>query len=906
MRNSPRETGWSSWPRSRRTLSSSISLARARRISSASASSPRCVAFRVARARVPSLAYAGLLCFPHVLQLQIPDDEQHNYRVYLTEAGEIQHGAPLDGNELLSYCLQNGDKSGSLKFLVQPIGGHRQQLHVDTHDLAAQVPQSNGGAGFSPLFEQNRAAAAAAAAQQKQQQHAKARSLSSGGDRNDAASGERDYNAASESDADAEDRPRPAWRPHGKAPRSSSPRPSSARDGQSVASPSQSHASPHRLARTTSPSPVSSNGTMLSVTPRQGSVTPTPPTPGGTDPSSWRPQAQQQQYGEQAFVPFSFVVARRVSVIADGSPGSFADATSPRRQMRGAFSSKKAVPPVPPPPSRAPPPVPTNVTPYAGRPVYKPLPTPTSASSPYSPRPQPYATSSSQGRQGTKAVDPRWFNVSVPGQSASPSTAQRLPLGIPPPPPPPPTQSSAHRLPPARSVGDLRGASHGGLRTRPSTAKEDTLSPTTSSPYSPRHEGLPFAPNPADYRAPGYGSRTPDPSMGRHRPPFASQRMDAYSDTEQTATMIRRQPLPISGGQLSPTSRQAEQQFAQWQSEHPAVTRGPRSPPMSPRLHSPRSPGADEATLMPKEYAHIIPLLANPADNATSVPLPPTPSPGAGNVLYEDQSRLSFHPTEPPNISSYDDDDDGDTIWNRPPQAPPPRPVITVSVNGLEAPSAPSATTPSPRSPTKTMVPSKRRPQSTFGAREGLTWNVRPVPEDVYEHLEEYFPEHDLDKPLIEMPSGASSPVGPESPAAPVPPPVAPQPPAPKADAATRAKHKKSIRIVANERRKIMDRNSKLQAEAPASDVARKRSTKLWDIKVEEVAPNVGKGGPPSAGPDSPTSSAAQRGTFTRLCRAIRLTVLLGQLSRSGSRVTSLERAPTVKFTSRSTPLLAR
>lgn len=233
------------------------------------------------KVRGVSRARAGRL-LSHRPQLQIPDDEHHNFRVYRTEAGEFSSGPALDGDELLSICLQHGDKSGSLKFLVQPFGAYRQQLHVDTRDLAPpQIPQSQGegGAGFSPLF-QNRAA---------QQQHAKTRSISPGGDRNDSAAGDRDYNAASESDTD--DRPRVGWRPHGKAPNPSSPRPSSARDGQSTASPSHGQASPHRLARATSPSPVSSNGTMLSVTPRQGSVTPTPP--GGSDPNSWRPQPQQ-------------------------------------------------------------------------------------------------------------------------------------------------------------------------------------------------------------------------------------------------------------------------------------------------------------------------------------------------------------------------------------------------------------------------------------------------------------------------------------------------------------------------------------------------------------------------------------------------------------------------------------
>ncbi|KNZ79091.1 hypothetical protein J132_02457 [Termitomyces sp. J132] len=39
------------------------------------------------------------------------------------------------------------------------------------------------------------------------------------------------------------------------------------------------------------------------------------------------------------------------------------------------------------------------------------------------------------------------------------------------------------------------------------------------------------------------------------------------------------------------------------------------------------------------------------------------------------------------------------------------------------------------------------------------TWATHPPPEDVYERLEEFFPEHDLDKLVIEASSGGSSPM---------------------------------------------------------------------------------------------------------------------------------------------------
>ena len=58
---------------------------------------------------------------------------------------------------------------------------------------------------------------------------------------------------------------------------------------------------------------------------------------------------------------------------------------------------------------------------------------------------------------------------------------------------------------------------------------------------------------------------------------------------------------------------------------------------------------------------------------------------------------------------------------------------------------------------------------------------LRPLPELMYERLEEYFPQHDLDRPVIDAPSGGKSPKITEAPA-----PI------------TRAfRHRKSIRVVA-------------------------------------------------------------------------------------------------------------
>ncbi|EPT04024.1 hypothetical protein FOMPIDRAFT_1114693 [Fomitopsis schrenkii] len=104
--------------------------------------------------------------------------------------------------------------------------------------------------------------------------------------------------------------------------------------------------------------------------------------------------------------------------------------------------------------------------------------------------------------------------------------------------------------------------------------------------------------------------------------------------------------------------------------------------------------------------------------------------------------------------------------------------------------------------------------RSTFDDNVDSTWAPRPPPEAVLDRIEDFFKDHDLDRPVIEMPSGGTSPITTENPI-----------PAPQ-----RNKHKKSIRVVAAELKK---RASRMESSVPA--VLRKRNTKLWGSKVEEV-----------------------------------------------------------------------
>jgi len=132
-------------------------------------------------------------------------------------------------------------------------------------------------------------------------------------------------------------------------------------------------------------------------------------------------------------------------------------------------------------------------------------------------------------------------------------------------------------------------------------------------------------------------------------------------------------------------------------------------------------------------------------------------------------------------------------------------------------PEYPPATRRPPKPPTK--------PPNSFSVHPNNRTSVfnedfRPPAEEMYERLGDFFPEHDLDEPVIEASSGGTSPTSAEA-AQPFPTP-------------DRRKHKKSIRVVANEHKRKLDRTSRITS-ANNANMLRKRSTKLWGSKVEEV-----------------------------------------------------------------------
>lgn len=125
---------------------------------------------------------------------------------------------------------------------------------------------------------------------------------------------------------------------------------------------------------------------------------------------------------------------------------------------------------------------------------------------------------------------------------------------------------------------------------------------------------------------------------------------------------------------------------------------------------------------------------------------------------------------------------------------------------------------------------------------EESTWAPRPSPEDVFNRLEEFFPEHDLDKPVIDANSGGTSP-------------TTDYPHGISLDDRERltgVRGKKSIRIVAEEHKRRIDRTSKVES-TYSSNMIRKRSTKLWGGRLEEVTTSQKKPTYAKPSPESPS-----------------------------------------------------
>lgn len=136
------------------------------------------------------------------------------------------------------------------------------------------------------------------------------------------------------------------------------------------------------------------------------------------------------------------------------------------------------------------------------------------------------------------------------------------------------------------------------------------------------------------------------------------------------------------------------------------------------------------------------------------------------------------------------------------------------------------------RSPAGSDSPFARRNSLAARASDDNDWAFRPPVETVLEHLDVFFPEHDLDKPVFDLPT-PSPPGGSTSASSP----VKDQPLASNTRRSTLGYHK-SIRVVAQDRKRMLQkagRNVATAASGLASNLLRRRSTKLFGAKIEEV-----------------------------------------------------------------------
>ena len=297
---------------------------------------------------------------------------------------------------------------------------------------------------------------------------------------------------------------------------------------------------------------------------------------------------------------------------------------------------------------------------------------------------------------------------------------------------------------------------------------------------------------------------------------------------------------------------------------------------------------SEEATMVIKPSKTYVlppipppPPLQTPVRNFGFVP-PPPPLPKLPPVpipVGPPQSNNTIFPSIPSTPDQDGSDSEAGTLWQKPMMeddslAERPKstrgPPLTVKIGQFggspvqaksssssggmtlipnKFPPPPKHPPPSPplpqwggRTPTRQLLKEQSKPEATF---QDSSWASRPNPEEVLNRLEDFFPDHDLDKPVIEASSGGTSPTAPESPPAPL--------PYNGKAADKRSRHKKSIRVVAEEHNLRQDRTSRMQSSS-AANVFRKRSTKLWDSRVEEVTPGQITSGMPSI-PDSPSSS---------------------------------------------------
>ncbi|GAA5826094.1 hypothetical protein JCM11251_007162 [Rhodosporidiobolus azoricus] len=137
--------------------------------------------------------------------------------------------------------------------------------------------------------------------------------------------------------------------------------------------------------------------------------------------------------------------------------------------------------------------------------------------------------------------------------------------------------------------------------------------------------------------------------------------------------------------------------------------------------------------------------------------------------------------------------------------------------------------------------PFARRNSFAARAQDDKDWAFRPPVETVLEHLDVFFPEHDLDKPVFDLPTPGPSTPSTNSSSSPVRDVAAPSTLMTRRSGHSTASglgYKKSIRVVALDRKRQLQkagRNVASAASGLANNLLRRRSTKLFGARIEEV-----------------------------------------------------------------------
>ena len=378
-------------------------------------------------------------------------------------------------------------------------------------------------------------------------------------------------------------------------------------------------------------------------------------------------------------------------------------------------------------------------------------------------------------------------------------------------------------------------------RPQSATEDEDTLSPTTHSYTRPQYGSTldlgesNLSPRPVSPHRGYYSPGIPGP---RPRPTHHSDRSDRSSDIQSGPETTNSTPhTPNSPHRYDPHGFEP-------------------SPPSS--LSSTISTSGNrssDATLKQEDHVQFANLLDQMVQDLKSHVVPQS---------QPELEKMSRQSTPPPksvarNSSGseygFEDDISGGT-WIRRPADPPKtsRPPLKVHIgSAVSERSADTVTSedtlPASHLLSATVVPNQlptaiTRPGSTFIDADSDSWAPRPPPENIYDRLDLFFSKHDLDKPVIEAISGDTSPT------------AEPAIPPNSVNDKARIKAKKSIRIVAEEHKKRIGRTSMANPAAFANNVLRKRNTKLWGSKLEELT--TFRSNSTASLPESPSSGPSK------------------------------------------------